>query len=73
MKVQLRARAEGVCVVDLTVSGSPVHIERQMSRRPPGCCGGFIGEANHDGFIDLTMVNDAGAESSSGDFDGGAG
>jgi hypothetical protein len=61
-KVQLQARAEGLCVVDLTVGGSPVRIERQMSRRPPGCCGGFIGEANHEGFIDLTANVDASAD-----------
>jgi hypothetical protein len=66
-KVQLEAKAEGLCVVDLTVGGSPVRIERQMSRRSPGCCGGFIGEANHQGLIDLTARVDAGTDGGAGD------
>jgi hypothetical protein len=61
-KLQVEAEAEGSCVVDLTVGGSPVHLERQMSRRPPGCCGGYIGEAKHQGFIDLRAHDDAGAD-----------
>jgi hypothetical protein len=54
-------KAEGLCVVDLDVGGQSVHLERQLIRRPPGCCGGFIGEANHQGFIDL-RVTDGGAD-----------
>jgi hypothetical protein len=69
-KVQLLAKAQGLCVVDLTFGGSPVRIERQMSLRPPGCCGGFIGEANHEGFIDLTANVDAGADLDASDLAG---
>lgn len=56
-EVQIEAAAEGLCAVDLTLGADSVHLERQMTRRPPGCCGGFIGEANHAGEIDLTSTD----------------
>lgn len=58
MKLQIEPQMEGLCIVDVTLGGGPVRVERQMTRRPPGCCGGFIGEANHAGEIDLTMPID---------------
>ena len=61
-QLQIDAPAEGHCVVDLTVGGVPVRIEREMTRRPAGCCGGGIGEANHAGQIDLRMTSDGGLD-----------
>jgi hypothetical protein len=61
-KIQIEARAEGTCVVNLMVDDAVVRVERQMSRRPPGCCGGFIGEANHAGEIDLRPGGDGAAD-----------
>lgn len=61
-EVQVEAIAEGLCVVDLVVGHFPLGIQRQMSRRPPGCCGGYIGDANHQGYITLTAGADAGVD-----------
>jgi hypothetical protein len=61
-RVQIEARAEGQCVVTLTVGGMPVQVQREMTRRPDGCCGGFIGEANHAGEIDLGTPGDGGVD-----------
>ncbi len=66
-EVQIEAIAEGLCVVDLVVGDFPLGIERQMSRRPPGCCGGFIGDANHDGYVTLTTRVDAGVDGDASD------
>jgi hypothetical protein len=61
-RLQIEAHAEGTCVVNLTIEDKIVRLERQMSRRPAGCCGGFIGEATHAGEIDLRPPgNDGGA------------
>jgi hypothetical protein len=65
-RLQIEAKTVGLCVVDLVVGGQPVHLERQMAQRPPGCCGGFIGEANHEGFIDLTATDGGAAEDATG-------
>jgi len=60
MQIQIEARAEGHCLVNLTIGGVKATVDREMTRRPAGCCGGFIGEANHQGQIDLRQ-NDGGA------------
>ena len=61
-RLQIEARAEGHCMVDLTVGGAPFRIEREMIRNPSGCCGGGIVEANHAGEIDLRMTPDGGLD-----------
>jgi len=59
-EVQIMPAAPGRCVVDLVIEGKPVHVERDLSERPKSeCCGGYIGEANGQGDIDLRHVADA--------------
>jgi hypothetical protein len=63
-QLQVLAKAEGECVVDLvTAGGSEVTVSRQFVRTPPGgCCGGGLTEAHHDGVIDLRNSADAGSD-----------
>jgi hypothetical protein len=60
-QLQIDARAEGHCVVDLIVGGASFRIEREMIRNESECCGGVV-EANHEGEIDLRTNLDAGLD-----------
>jgi hypothetical protein len=66
-RIQIEAAAEGLCIVSLVSGGASVRVERTMTRRPAGCCGGFIGEANYAGEIDLRQSSDGGSDGAVGE------
>jgi hypothetical protein len=58
--IQVVANAEGTCVVDLTIGGVAMRLERQMRRSTCDCYGTYYTEANQAGEIDLREKPDSG-------------
>jgi hypothetical protein len=56
--IQVVAKAEGTCVVDLTIGGVEISLERQMRRSTCECYGTYYTEANQAGEIDLRQKPD---------------
>jgi hypothetical protein len=59
-QLQVEAATEGSCIVDLTVGGTAMRIEREMSRSSCTCYSPYFIAANHDGEIDLRAKVDGG-------------
>ena len=58
--IQVVAQANGTCIVDLTVGGVAIHLERQMRRSTCECYGTYYTEANQAGEVDLRHNPDGG-------------